>query len=60
MLQRTGFKSSPARKRRDRQILGDLVFECVQSFVDAGGHGKLVVNDALYPVAYGRPTPQLL
>lgn len=25
----------------------------MQSFVDAPGHGKLVVNDALYPVSYG-------
>lgn len=25
----------------------------VQSYLQTGGHGKLIINDALYPIAYG-------
>ena len=25
----------------------------VQSYLQTGGHGKLIINDALYPLAYG-------
>lgn len=31
----------------------------LQSYLDAGGHGKLIINDALYPYAYGQHTSLL-